>query len=131
LLTIKTGTVVSSAYDAGSYKKVTYGGKTGYVASKYLVLYEKKQTISGQRYIVSTNTAIKNAARTTATTIGTLQSKDVYYTTQRITDPYGKTWYRLNYAGKTGYVPSGATPVSYQKIANETSRTTDTYTLHT
>ncbi|MGX9806591.1 SH3 domain-containing protein [Exiguobacterium acetylicum] len=131
LLTIKTGTIVSSAYDAGSYKKVTYGGKTGYVASKYLVLYEKKQAISGQRYIVSTNTAIKNAARTTATTIGTLQNKDVYYTTQRVTDPYGKTWYRLNYAGKTGYVPSGATPVSYQNIKNETLRTTDTYTLRT
>jgi mannosyl-glycoprotein endo-beta-N-acetylglucosaminidase len=129
LLTIKTGTVVSSTYASGSFRRVTYAGKTGYVASKYLTLYEKKQTVSGQRYLVFKKTPIKKTAVDTATTIGTLNEEDVYYTSQRVTNPYGETWYRVKYDGKTGYVAAGAKAVAYKKVTNTTLKTIDAYIL--
>ncbi|WP_368914510.1 SH3 domain-containing protein [Exiguobacterium acetylicum] len=129
LLTIKTGTVVSSTYASGSFRRVTYAGKTGYVASKYLTLYEKKQTVSGQRYLVLKKTPIKKTAVDTATTIGTLNKEDVYYTSQRVTNPYGETWYRVKYDGKTGYVAAGAKAVAYKKVTNTTLKTIDAYIL--
>lgn len=130
LLMIKTGTVVSSTYASGAFRRVTYAGKTGYVASKYLTLYEKKQTVSGQRYLVLKKTPIKKTAVDTATTIGTLNEEDVYYTSQHVTNPYGETWYQISKEGKTGFVLANqATPIAYESQSNLSLKTTAATTI--
>ena len=126
---IKTGTVVSSTYASGAFRRVTYG-KTGYVASKYLTLYEKKQTVSGQRYLVLKKTPIKKTAVDTATTIGTLNEEDVYYTSQHVTNPLGETWYQISKEGKTGFVLANqATPIAYESQSNLSLKTTAATTI--
>ena len=130
LLMIKTGTVVSSTYASGAFRRVTYAGKTGYVASKYLTLYEKKQTVSGQRYLVLKKTPIKKTAVDTATTIGTLNEEDVYYTSQHVTNPLGETWYQISKEGKTGFVLANqATPIAYESQSNLSLKTTAATTI--
>ncbi|WP_214845330.1 SH3 domain-containing protein [Exiguobacterium sp. S90] len=132
LLTIKTGTIVSSTYEStsGYFRRVTYGGKTGYVASKYLTPYYQKQSISGQRFAISKPMTLHQSAMTTAKTIATLDANDVYYTSQKVINPYGEVWYRVMYDGKTSYIQAlNANPISYQRLTDTTYETTDAYSL--
>ena len=132
LLTIKTGTIVSSTYEStsGYFRRVSYNGKTGYVASKYLAAYDKKETIKGQRFLVSKKTALHTAASTTAPVITTLNEQDAYYSSQKITNSVGEVWYRVKYDGKTGYARFlNAQPISYTRLAKTTLKTTDGYIL--
>lgn len=130
LLTIKTGTIVSSTYESSSFKKVSYNGKTGYVASKKLVAYDKKQTITGQRFLVSQKTALHQSASSKSSVIATLNAQDVYYSSQKITNSIGEVWYRVNYDGKTAYARFLNTKsVSYTKLSQTTLKTTDSFIL--
>ncbi|MCT4779715.1 MULTISPECIES: SH3 domain-containing protein [Exiguobacterium] len=132
LLTIKTGTIVSSTYvsSSGHFRRVSYDGKTGYVASKYLAAYDKKESITGQRFLVSKKTTLHKSASTTAPVIATLNEQDAYYSSQKITNSLGEVWYRVTYDGQTAYVRSlNATPISYTKLSKATLTTTDGYIL--
>lgn len=132
LLTIKTGTIVSSTYvsTSGYFRRVTYGGKTGYVASKFLALYYKKQSIKGQRFAISKSLTLHQSATTESRKIATLDANDVYYTSQKIINPYGEVWYRVKYDGKTRYIQAlNANPISYQRLTDTTYETTDAYSL--
>ncbi|MGX8237096.1 SH3 domain-containing protein [Exiguobacterium undae] len=130
LLTIKTGTIVSSTYESASFRRVSYNGKTGYVASKYLTAYDKKETIKGQRFLVSKKTPLHTAASTTAPVITTLNEQDAYYSSQKITNSVGEVWYRVKYDEKIGYARFlNAQPISYTRLAKTTLKTTDGYIL--
>ncbi|WP_449403118.1 SH3 domain-containing protein [Exiguobacterium artemiae] len=130
LLTIKTGTIVSSTYESASFKKVSYKGKTGYVASKYLIAYDKKETIKGQRFLVSKKTTLHASASATAPVIATLNEQDAYYSSQKITNSFGEIWYRVKYDGKTVYARALNTkPVAYTKMSKTPLKTTDSYIL--
>ncbi|MCT4793393.1 SH3 domain-containing protein, partial [Exiguobacterium artemiae] len=130
LLTIKTGTIVSSTYESASFRRISYNGKTGYVESKYLTAYDKKETIKGQRFLVSKKTPLHTAASTTAPVTVTLNEQDAYYTSQKVTNSIGEVWYRVKYDEKTGYVRSlNEKPISYTNLPKTTLKTTDSYIL--
>lgn len=130
LLTIKTGTIVSSTYESASFRRISYNGKTGYVASKYLTAYDKKETIKGQRFLVSKKTPLHTAASTTAPVTVTLNEQDAYYTSQKVTNSVGEVWYRVAYGGKMVYARSlNATPILYTKMSKTALKTTDGYIL--
>ena len=132
LLTIKTGTIVSSTYESSSgyFRRVAYGGKTGYVASKYLTTFDQKETIKGQRFLVSKKTTLHTSASATAPVIATLNEQDAYYSSQKITNSFGEIWYRIKFDGKTVYARAlNTTPISYTKMSKTALKTTDGYIL--
>ncbi len=130
LLTIKTGTIVSSTYESASFKKVSYKGKTGYVASKYLIAYDKKENITGQRLLVLKKTSLHKSASAAAPVIATLNEQDAYYSSQKITNSIGEVWYRVKFDGKTVYARDLNTkPIAYTKMSKTSLKTTDGYIL--
>ncbi len=132
LLTIKTGTIVSSTYESASgyFRRVSYGGKTGYVASKYLATFDQKETIKGQRFLVSKKTPLYKSASATAPVIATLNEQDAYYSSQKITNSVGEIFYRVKYDGKTVYARAlNASPIAYTKMSKTALKTTDGYIL--
>jgi len=105
LLTIPKGTTLSSSYKKGSWYKVSYKSKTGYVAGSYL---KKKTTVKTSS--VGTTFAKTNYITLDALNLRTSNSAT---STKLLTIPKGKVvtssyrkdnWYQVSYGSKKGYV---------------------------
>jgi len=101
LVTIPKGKTVSSNYRTGTWYKVSYGGKTGYVLGSYL---KKAPTVSGTsfsttKYVTTDNLNVRSAASTSGTLLLTIPKGKTVSSNYRI-----GTWYKVSYGGKTGYV---------------------------
>ncbi|WP_225230331.1 SH3 domain-containing protein [Ureibacillus galli] len=112
LLTIPKGKTVNYISKSGTWYKVSYNGKTGWVSSDY----------------IKTTNAV--ATKTTYTTTANLNLRSTNSTKGSIllTIPKGKAvsyisksgdWYKVTYNGKTGWVSS-----KYVKVATANSGTT-------
>ncbi|WP_338042117.1 SH3 domain-containing protein [Exiguobacterium oxidotolerans] len=128
LLIIPSNTILKSSAESGLYHRVTYKEKTGYILTTALIKQTntfKKQSISGQRFITSKEMTIYQSAVTTSKKIASLDANDIYYTSQKVTNPYGEVWYRVVYDGKTGYIQAlNVNPISYKSVTGTTYKTT-------
>ncbi|WP_337874420.1 SH3 domain-containing protein [Exiguobacterium sp.] len=92
-----TITYISTHGATGSWYKVSYNGKTGYVAQKYFV-----EQASAKQYVAEMNVNLR-AEMTTSSAILTVVPKDAvvdYISTHGATG----SWYKVSYNGKIGYV---------------------------
>lgn len=118
LLTIPSGATVNYISKYGSWYKVSYGGKTGYVASQYVKQTSSAPTAtsSTKTYTTTVNLNLRKSASTTGTILMTIPTgKRVNYVSTH------GSWYKVTYGGKTGYVSS-----QYVKIANTSTTTNST-----
>ncbi|WP_181372681.1 SH3 domain-containing protein [Geobacillus thermodenitrificans] len=126
LMTIPKGTVVSSSLNIGSWYEVTYKGKKGYVHSAELAKYAPAPSsgssnpapgqsaqpnnpssstitetgMSGRTFAVRANLNVRKQPSTSADLLATIPKGTIVVPTHRTSNG----WYKLKYAGKTGYV---------------------------
>ena len=121
--TIPKGKTVTYVSKSGSWYKVKYGSKSGYVSSKYIKASSSSSNTSSQTAIKATK------FKTTANLY--LRSKASTSSSSYLLIPKGKVvtataksgnWYKVSYGGKTGWV-SG----TYLKAYNTTTATSLTY----
>lgn len=92
-----TITYISTHGATGSWYKVSYNGKTGYVAQKYFA-----EQSSAKQYVAEMNVNLR-AEMTTSSAVLTVIPKDAvvnYISTHGATG----SWYKVSYNGKIGYV---------------------------
>jgi len=112
LLTIPKGTTLSVQALSGSFAKVSYGGKTGYVSTSYLQVVTATAPVAP---VTPTVPVSPPAGTDTRVTTGNLNMRSGAGTTYGIllTIPKGTTlslqsvegkWAKVSFSGKTGYV---------------------------
>ena len=114
LLTIPKGKYLVSTYRQGSWYKVSYSGKTGYVAGAYLKKVDPMlagTTFAKTNYITLDALNLRSSGSSTSSVLLTIPKGKVVTSNYRV-----ENWYKLSYGGKTGYV-SG----SYLKKSSSTS----------
>ncbi|RHB48487.1 N-acetylmuramoyl-L-alanine amidase [Exiguobacterium sp. AM39-5BH] len=122
LTTIPNGATVKYVSHYGSWYKVSYNGKTGYVASQYLsATGAPTTTTSTTSYQTTVNLNMRLSAASWSTVLMTIPNG----ATVKYISKYG-SWYKVSYGGKTGYVAS-----EYLKPATTTTPTTSTGTGRT
>lgn len=122
LTTIPNGATVKYVSRYGSWYKVSYNGKTGYVASQYLTATgAPTTTTSTSSYQTTVNLNMRLTAASWSTVLMTIPNG----ATVKYVSKYG-SWYKVSYGGKTGYVAS-----QYLKPAITTTPTTSTGTGRT
>ena len=115
LLTIPKGTTLTVQALSGSFAKVSYGGKTGYVSTSYLQTVTAAPPVTPTVPVVPPVTAPPVTGTETRITTGNLNMRSGAGTTYGIllTIPKGTTltlqsvagtWAKVSYGGKTGYV---------------------------
>ncbi|WP_215146233.1 SH3 domain-containing protein [Exiguobacterium qingdaonense] len=103
LLTIPSGSSVTYVSTYGSWYKVSYGGKTGYVSSQYVNVSN-----TSNYYKTTDRLNMRLTAASWSDVITVLPAN----ATVKYVSRYG-SWYKVTYNGKTGYVASSfLTPTS-------------------
>ncbi len=112
LTTIPKGKSVTYVSKNGSWFKVTYGGKTGWVSSSYLKAASTAKPVNNTptpvvkpkeevKYQTSANLNLRSSASTKGSVITTIpKGKSVTYVSK------SGSWFKVTYGGKTGWVSS-------------------------
>jgi len=100
LLTIPAGATVKYVSRYGSWYKVTYNGKTGYVTSAYLTK-ASAPTPSSSYYATTANLNLRLSAASWSTRLLTIPAG----ATVKYVSRYG-SWTKVTYGSRTGYVSS-------------------------
>lgn len=106
MTTIPKGKQVTYVSKHGSWYKVKYGSKTGYVSSKYLkaktaTSSKMTTTSSATKYATTYNLNLRSSSSTKSKVLTTIpKGKHVTYISKR------GSWYKVKYGSKTGYVSS-------------------------
>lgn len=111
ILSIPKGAVVTSTEKKGTWFKVSYSykskekkvSKTGWVSGSYLKEYNQYVTISKSYYFTNKKTKLYSTPDTKKKEVATIASNNGFYSTQKIINSAGQTWYRISYDGKTRY----------------------------
>ncbi|WP_139892158.1 SH3 domain-containing protein [Bacillus sp. D386] len=124
LTTIPKGKTVSYLSKSGSWYKVKYGTKTGYVSSSYIKVTNKTSestsastTIKSTKYKTTSYLNMRSKATTSSSRLLTIPKNKVITATAK-----SSSWYKVSYSGQTGWV-SG----SYIKEYNQTTTTSIAY----
>ena len=124
LTTIPKGKTVSYLSKSGSWYKVKYGTKTGYVSSSYIKVTNKTSastssstTIKSTKYKTTSYLNMRSKATTSSSRLLTIPKNKVITATAK-----SGSWYKVSYSGQTGWV-SG----SYIKEYNQTTATSTSY----
>ena len=140
LVTIPKGKEVTYILKTGSWSKVKYGSKTGYVSSSYIQKATEKKTIAKKtadkatstasviKYKTKTSLNLRSGASTKYKTLVTIpKNKEVTYVSK------SGSWYKVKYGSKTGYVSSSyLTKVATKAPAPKVTKTASpvkTYTV--
>lgn len=115
IITIPKGKVIYATEKKGSYYKVSYSyiskGKTykksGWVSGSYVKEYYQYIKTSGTYYFTKKTAKLYRTPDTKKKTVASLASGNGLYSTQRVVNSIGKTWYRVSYKGKYLYIYSG------------------------
>lgn len=103
-------TVTGTAKDKSGTKwyKFSYKSKTGYVSSKYVnIKHGSVISMTNTKGTVTTSSLnVRKGPDTSYSKLGTMKKGKTFSVTGKVTNKYGKLWYRLTYDGKTGYVSS-------------------------
>ncbi|MDP4086643.1 MAG: SH3 domain-containing protein, partial [Bacillota bacterium] len=113
---IPKGKVVSSYEKAGSWFKLTYANKTGWVYQGYLKEYVQYQNISGAYYFTKYSTNLYPTPDTKKAPVIGFTGNTGFYSNQRIINSVGQTWYRVTYKGQTLYI-NGHDVTSYSSAS--------------
>jgi beta-N-acetylglucosaminidase len=114
ILTIPKGKVIYATEKKGSYYKVSYSykskGKTykrsGWVSGGYVKEYYQYIKTSGTYYFTKKTASLYSTPDTKKKPVGSLPSGNGLYSSQKVVNSIGKTWYRITYKGKTLYIYS-------------------------
>ncbi|WP_214829778.1 SH3 domain-containing protein [Exiguobacterium algae] len=116
LLTIPSGATVTYISTYESWYKVSYGGKTGYVASEFVNV-----TTMSDYYKTTNQVNMRLTAASWSDVVMTIPSG----ATVKYVGQYG-SWYKVTYNGKTGYVASSyLSPTSAPVPPSAYYKTTD------
>ncbi|WP_017381224.1 D-alanyl-D-alanine carboxypeptidase family protein [Paenisporosarcina sp. TG-14] len=97
LTTIPKGKQVTYVSKSGSWSKVKYDSRTGYVSTKYL----KKVATATVNYVTTDNLNMRSGASTKYKVLVTIpRGKSVSYVSK------SGSWYKVKYGSKTGFVNS-------------------------
>lgn len=115
ILTIPKGKVVYATEKNGSYYKVSYAykskgkmiTKTGWVSGSYVKEYNLFTKTSGTYYFTKKTVKLYPSPDTKKKAEASLSSGNGLYSTQKVVNSIGKTWYRVTYNGKYMYIFSG------------------------
>lgn len=102
ILAIPKGKYLVSTYKEGTWYKVSYSGKTGYVAGAYLKKVDPMlagTTFAKTNYITLDALNLRSSGSSTASKLLTIPKGKVVTSSYRVDN-----WYKLSYGGKTGYV---------------------------
>ncbi|MBS4200618.1 SH3 domain-containing protein [Bacillus sp. FJAT-49732] len=104
LTKIPKGTLVTSKQRIGKWYKVTFNGKTGYIAIENLVKFvsPSEEKIGQGTYFTTSKSDLKQYAHTLSNTLGSIQQGVKIVPTHKTSNGYLK----VKYDGKTGYVLS-------------------------
>ena len=119
LALIPEGATITITAKNGSWYKTSYAGQTGYVHASYVTIQSNNNTPSGDvaysatgvTYDCPTGLNLRTAPNTNATVLLSIPQN----TSLNITAKNG-SWYKVSYAGQTGYVHS-----DYVKIGGSVS----------
>lgn len=115
ILTIPKGKVVYATEKNGSYYKVSYTykskgktiTKTGWVSGSYVKEYNLFTKTSGTYYFTKKTVKLYPSPDTKKKAVASLSIGNGLYSTQKVVNSIGKTWYRVTYNGKYMYIYSG------------------------
>ena len=91
---------------AGSFYKVSYSGKTGYVSDQYVKITAKPVTVVSPKTVYKIQYGVTTSSvniRNGASTAYSIQGKFANKTKIKILGKAG-SFYKVSYSGKTGYV---------------------------
>ncbi|WP_214745927.1 SH3 domain-containing protein [Exiguobacterium sp. s189] len=135
LLTIPKNKEIQYISKSGSWYRVKYGSKTGYVSSKYVksenkVIKEATSTVSK----TSTSSSSSSTKKVYTTTVNlNMRTKASTSGSRILTIPKGKeiqylsksgSWYRVKYGSKTGYVSSQYVKTTTKVVKEDSTSTT-------
>ncbi|WML24860.1 SH3 domain-containing protein [Neobacillus sp. OS1-33] len=114
ILTIPKGKVIYGTEKNGSYYKVTYAhkykGKTyqksGWVSGSYVKEYDQYIKTSGTYYFTKKTASLYSTPDTKKKVVGSLPVGNRLYSSQKVVNSIGKTWYQITYKGKSLYINS-------------------------
>jgi D-alanyl-D-alanine carboxypeptidase len=93
---------VLMVYPSTAWLKVTYGGKTGYVLSRYVAI-EGDETYRAGTVTAASSLNVRGGAGTGHAVVGLLKRNDTAVIVSSVKSG-GSTWYRILYGGQYGYV---------------------------
>jgi uncharacterized protein YgiM (DUF1202 family) len=94
---------VLMVYPSSTWLKVTYSGKTGYVLSHYVIIEGNRAYKAGT--VTTTALNVRASYSTRAAVLGVLKRNETVVIVSSVKSG-GYTWYKIQYAGGTGYVDS-------------------------
>ncbi|MBS4200625.1 SH3 domain-containing protein [Bacillus sp. FJAT-49732] len=114
LLTIPKGKTVTATSKIGDKYKVSYTYKvkgknvtnTGWVSGKYLKEYYKYTNTAKTYYETQKTTNLRSSADTKKKAVGKINKRNIVYSTQKVVNSLGQTWFRVSFSGKNYYVLS-------------------------
>jgi beta-N-acetylglucosaminidase len=115
IITIPKGKVIYATERNGSYYKVSYAykskGKTykksGWVSKGYVKEYYQYTKTSGTYYFTKKTAKLYSTPDTKKKSVGILPTGNGLYSTQKVVNSFGKTWYEVTFKGKSMYIYSG------------------------
>ncbi|MEH7374549.1 SH3 domain-containing protein [Neobacillus drentensis] len=114
ILSIAKGKIVTSTERKGAWYKVSYTysskGKnltsTGWISGGYLKEYYVYSNTSGIYYFTKKTVNLYSTPDTKNKAVSTLVANNGLYSSQKVVNSIGQTWYRVSYNGKYLYVNS-------------------------
>ena len=116
ILTIPKNKKVTATEKSGSWYKVSYNGKTGWVSGEYLKESYTYTSTSTTYYSTNRSVGIYTNPDRKKKKVYTLPKNYLVASTQKVVNSLGETWYRITYNGKTYYI-LGST-VTWKKAAS-------------
>jgi beta-N-acetylglucosaminidase/SH3-like domain-containing protein len=114
IMTLKEGSTVTSGEKLGKWNKVSYSytskgkkiTKSGWVSGDYIKEYYQYTKTTGSYYFTKKTAKLYSTPDTKKTAAASLASANGLYSTQKVVNSIGKTWYRVSYKGKYLYIYS-------------------------
>ncbi|MED4204489.1 SH3 domain-containing protein [Neobacillus mesonae] len=141
IVTIKKGTVVTANSKSGNWYKVTYSytskgkkmSKTGWISGGNLKEYNQYTNTPGTYYFTKKTTKLYSAPNTNKAMVS-VPSNNGMYSTQKVVNSIGQTWYKVSYNGKSYYVysvdVSKASVKSFTKLDYQVKTNTFVYSSY-
>jgi mannosyl-glycoprotein endo-beta-N-acetylglucosaminidase len=112
IITIPKGKTVTATEKQGNWYKVSYKytskeksyTKTGWVSGSYLKEYDQYIKTSGTYYFTKKQTNLYSTPNTKNKAITSLASGNGLYSTRKVVNSIGQTWYEVSFNGKNLYV---------------------------
>ncbi len=114
VLTIPKGKTVTTGEKIGSWNKVTYTytskgkkiSKSGWVSSSYLKEFYQYSALKGTYFFTKGTAKLHSTPDTKKAAVSSAAANNGLYSTQKVVNSVGETWYRVSFQGKNLFVKS-------------------------